>query len=237
VAKVDGDWRVVAGTERTIEVDTVLLGYGLESSSELTRLIGCTQRLDRDLGGWIPVKDSSMRTSTAGIFAAGDGSGIGGVHFALEEGRIAGVMAACFLGAIDETPAAARTAKSMARLRKWSVFRRILNEIYREGPGACELAQADTVVCRCEERTQADLEFLTDEGIRDANILRALSRVGMGRCQGRNCYSHVAATIARKHKIPLTEVLPLSVRPPIKPVSLAAIAERRVQAEAEVHFD
>ena len=36
VAKVDRDWRVIPGTERSIEVDTVLLGYGLESNSELS---------------------------------------------------------------------------------------------------------------------------------------------------------------------------------------------------------
>jgi D-hydroxyproline dehydrogenase subunit alpha len=237
VAKVDSNWRVIAGTERTIEVDTILLGYGLESSSELTRLIGCTHKFDSELGGWIPVKDSSMRTSKAGIFAAGDGSGIGGVRFALEEGRIAGVMAACSLGVIDSALAAARIAQSKARLRKWSEFRRVLNEIYREGPGACELAHANTVICRCEERTHADLETLVNEGVRDANIVRAQSRIGMGRCQGRNCYRHVAATIARKYHLPLAEVQPLSVRPPIKPISLAAIAVRRDQPEAEVIFE
>ncbi len=53
VADVDRDWRVVPATERTIEVDTVLLGYGLESSTEVTRHLGCEHRYDSGLGGWM----------------------------------------------------------------------------------------------------------------------------------------------------------------------------------------
>ncbi len=175
VAKVDRDWRVVPGTERTIEVDTMLLGYGLESSAELSRLVGCQQHFSRNFGGWLPVKDGCMRTSVPGVFAAGDGSGVGGAQHAIEEGRIAGVMAARALGAIAEGEAAMRVAKSLSRLRRMNQFLKTLNDIYAVGPGLYELATPDTIVCRCEERTAAELDATIDDGVGDPNVLRALS--------------------------------------------------------------
>jgi hypothetical protein len=66
LARVDRDWRVIPGSERTVDVDTVVLGYGLESSSELSRLIGCKLRYDRQRGGWIPERDAELRTSVPG---------------------------------------------------------------------------------------------------------------------------------------------------------------------------
>jgi len=234
VAKVDRDWRVLSRTERAIEVDTVLLGYGLESSSELSRLVGCQQHFSRNFGGWLPVKDDSMRTSVPGIFAAGDGSGVGGAKHAIEEGRIAGIMAACDLGAITESEAARRAAKPFGRLRRMNRFLKTLNEIYVVGPGLYELATPDTVICRCEERTGAELDATIGDGVDDLNVIRAVNRIGMGRCQGRNCASHVAAAIARRTGRAVEEIAPGTVRPPIKPVSVAAIAEERFQHDSEV---
>jgi thioredoxin reductase len=234
VAKVDRDWRVIPGTERTIEIDTVLVGYGLESSSELSRLVGCEQHFSRNFGGWLAVKDDHMRTSVPGVFAAGDGSGVGGAKHAIEEGRIAGIIAAHDLGALTEGEAAARAVKPLGRLRRMNRFLRTLNEIYSVGPGLYELATPDTIVCRCEERTAVELDAMIDEGIGDLNVVRAMSRIGMGRCQGRNCASHVAAAIARRTGRRAEEIAPPTVRPPIKPVGVGAIAAERIQHDSEV---
>ena len=105
IAKVDHNWHVIPSTERSIEVDTVILGYGLESNSEMSRLLNCEQVFDRTGGGWLPVRDTRMRTSVPGIYAAGDGGGVGGSHSALQQGRIAGIAAATELGVVSEREA------------------------------------------------------------------------------------------------------------------------------------
>jgi thioredoxin reductase len=233
LARVDRDWRVIPGSERTVEVDTVVLGYGLESSSELSRLIGCKLRYDRQRGGWIPERDSELRTSVPGVFAAGDGSGVGGAKHAEAEGRVAGIAAAGDLGALGSAEARSRIAPLRARLTRMDRFLTTLNQLYLVGPGLFELATDETVICRCEERTVADLDALISGGVRDPNIVRALSRIGMGRCQGRNCASNVAAAIARRSNCPCELVAPLSVRPPVKPVPVAALAEERHQGQSE----
>jgi len=233
LARVDRDWRVIPGTERTIEVDTVLVGYGLESSSELARLIGCRLHFDRQRGGWLPVRDDHLRTSKPGVFAAGDGSGIGGAKHAETEGRIAGIAASADLGALSTDAASARIATARRRLSRMDRFLTTMNRLYLVGPGLFELATPDTVICRCEERSMAELEALIADDISDPNIIRALSRIGMGRCQGRNCASNVAATIARHTGRSLEQIVPLSVRPPVKPVPVAALAEERHQGHSE----
>jgi len=234
VAKVDRDWRVIAGTERSIEVDTVLLGYGLESNSEMSRLLGCEQTFDRNRGGWLPTRDAYMRTSVAGIYAAGDGGGVGGSRSALQQGRIAGIAAAAELGAISEHEATIRLAEPMRRLARIDRFLQTLNRLYAVGPGLYELATGSTLVCRCEERTQSDLDMVVAGGATDVNVVRALTRIGMGRCQGRNCASHVSATIARLTSRDVAGVAPATARPPLKPVPIGAIAAERYQRDAEV---
>ena len=234
VAKVDRDWRVIPGTERTIEVDTVVVGYGLESNSEMSRLLNCDQRFDRTAGGWLPVKDDRMLTSVPGVYAAGDGSGVGGSRSALQQGRIAGIAAAAELGAITPSDAENRLREPSGRLARVNRFVGVLNRIYAVGPGLYEFATPETLVCRCEERTQSDLEAMIAEGSRDVNTIRARNRIGMGRCQGRNCASHVAATIARHTGAEMSAISPPTARPPLKPIPVAAIAEQREQHEAEI---
>jgi thioredoxin reductase len=234
VAKVDRDWRVIPGSERGIEVDTVLLGYGLESNSEISRLLGCEQTFDRSRGGWLPTYDARMRTSVAGIYVAGDGAGVGGSRSAVQKGRIAGIAAAADLGAIGEDQAAGRLVEPTKRLARIDRFVRVLNRIYAVGPGLYELAADSTLVCRCEERTQWDLDMAIAGGANDVSVVRALTRIGMGRCQGRNCASHVSATIARQTGCDIATVAPPTARPPIKPVSVGVIAAERYQHSAEV---
>jgi hypothetical protein len=48
--------------------------------------------------------------------------------------------------------------------------------------------------------------------------------VGMGFCQGRMCEINVRRIVARERKLKLAEVAGFVVRPPVKPVPLAALA-------------
>jgi D-hydroxyproline dehydrogenase subunit alpha len=235
LAQVDRDWRIVAGTERSFDCDTLMLGYGLDSSSELSRLLGCKQYFNRELGGWIPMRDDDLRTSVPGVIAAGDGSGIGGARHATEEGRLAGLVAARELGALDAARAEERLAIVRRRVTRIRRFRTALNSIYAVGPGLFELATAATIVCRCEEKTAGELDaMILDDDVVDPGVARAQSRIGMGRCQGRNCAHFVAATIARRKGMKIEDVPPLSVRPPVRLIPLAAIAEEIPQPAVEI---
>ena len=94
VAETDERKRVIPGTEKEYECDTVLLSVGLIPENELSKMAGV--ELDRKTGG--PVVNESMETSIAGIFACGNVAHVHDVvDFVTEESIRAGANAANFV--------------------------------------------------------------------------------------------------------------------------------------------
>ncbi len=56
----------------------------------------------------------------------------------------------------------------------------------------------DTVVCRCEDVTRAEIEAAIDGGADEINQLKHFTRCGMGPCQGRYCGDNVQELMAQK---------------------------------------
>jgi NADPH-dependent 2,4-dienoyl-CoA reductase/sulfur reductase-like enzyme len=227
-AEVDADWRVVPGTEERVEVDTLCVGYGFFPSVELMRVAGCELRYDEDLGGPVVVVDEWMRTTVDGVSAAGDGTGVAGSYVAVDEGRLAALGAALDLGAASARDAAARAAPVRRRLAGKRRFQQALRRMHRIGPGVYELATPETVVCRCEEVTRAELERAID-ATDDVNVVKGFTRAGMGLCQGRNCARQIAALIAARYGRDLADVPHGTARSPVRPVPIGAIADESVE--------
>lgn len=100
IGEVDSSWKIVPGTEKHFEVDTICLAVGLSPMSQLLNMAGCDMK-DTVLG-LIPECDKTGATSIPGVFAAGDVSGIEEASSAMIEGRIAGIAAAEYLGFITK---------------------------------------------------------------------------------------------------------------------------------------
>lgn len=158
--------RTPSGT-RILEADYLACGFGLIPNLDLAALIGC--RLEQ---GFVAV-DERLRTSIPGVFAAGESTGIGGVDKALAEGRVAGLMAA------DREAEARRFLSAAERTRAWG---RRIEAAHVLRPELRDLAEPDTLLCRCEDITVGALRAFSRG--RDA---RLQARCGMGRCQGRTC--------------------------------------------------
>jgi NADPH-dependent 2,4-dienoyl-CoA reductase/sulfur reductase-like enzyme len=229
IARLDPQWRHIRGSEETLHCDTLCLGYGFIPSSTLSRLLGPRHEWRPDLGGEIPQRDRHMQTSVPGIFAAGDGAGIGGGPLAMLEGRIAGTAAAAALGhgAVDAERRIQHLARALTRERR---FQRMYAALFTPGPGLYEWSRDDTVLCRCEEVTQAEVRRAVSLGTDSTNEVKAVVRCGMGDCQGRMCGHLVAHCIARETGRPIAEVGFLRPRPPIFPVPIVALG-RQVEAE------
>jgi NADPH-dependent 2,4-dienoyl-CoA reductase/sulfur reductase-like enzyme len=223
IAEVDKDWRAVEDTRRVLKVDTICLGYGLVPSVELTRLIGCQHRYAPDLGGWIPARNEDMETSVPGVFAVGDGAGVAGSAMAMFEGRIAGISTAQSLGYISSKEARKRKKPYLSDLKKLGSLRDALDQISYPRPGLFELANDDTIICRCEELTLGDIKSAIGKGTTEMNELKRLTRMGMGRCQGRMCAPIVQEIIAGQTQTPAAEIAYLNQRPPTKPVSIKVL--------------
>jgi NAD(P)H-nitrite reductase large subunit len=104
-------------------------------------------------------------------------------------------------------------------------FRAVMDEMYRFGPGIHTLADEQTTLCRCEEVTVAETLEAVREGATHVNEVKAWTRVGMGRCQGRMCGPALAHLVARAAGTSVTDAGVFTPRPPAKPVLLSALAQ------------
>jgi len=213
----------VSGTTRTVKADAVCVGYGFVPSTELTRLAGCEHRYEPGLGGWVPMRNENMATSVDGIYAAGDCAGVAGSLVALEEGRIAGIAAAHAQGCLSAEEARARMAPSRDRLAGLRRLRAALDALSTPRPGLYELAKDDTIVCRCEEITLGEIRAALVNGVDDVNAVKRMTRSGMGNCQGRYCGPALQEIIARAQGRPAHDIVPLTPRPPLRPVPIGVL--------------
>jgi NAD(P)H-nitrite reductase large subunit len=227
VARLDGAWRPVAGTERAVDVDAVVLGYGLVPSLELADLAGCALAYDAGRGGWIPVADPErlMAASTPGVFVAGDGAGVAGADVAEAEGCLAGLGAARYVDKLGEAEARGRARPAGETLRRFAAFRRTLERVLAPRPGLYELATADTIVCRCEEVPAGEIRAAIEEGARQVTEVRAVTRAGMGLCQGRLCVPTVCGLLERWAGVSPETAGRLPPRLPARPVPVPVLAD------------
>jgi NADPH-dependent 2,4-dienoyl-CoA reductase/sulfur reductase-like enzyme len=217
--------------ERTVAVDTLCVGYGFVPRTQLAQLAGCRLSFADALGGWVPEVDEDFQTSVPGIWVAGDGGGVAGALAAEWEGELVGLAVARRLGALDEKAFAARRKPIARRLHRLRRFRAALDHLFRLRPGPGSLATADTVVCRCEELTLAEVEAGIAAGGTDLRTLKVMTRLGMGPCQGRMCWPAMARLLAARTGKPGEATGPLSVRPPIEPVTLGDLAGEPAAAD------
>ena len=183
---------------RTLDVDCDYLacGFHLVPNIELAAFLGCEVA-----DGAVSV-NAFQETSVAGIYCAGETTGIGGLELSLIEGEIAGLAAA---GLHHE---AATRFGSRRRLRKFSG---LLNQTFALRDELRSTPRPDTLVCGCE-----DVSF---ERLRKQSGWRAAklhTRCGMGPCQGRVCGPSIEFLFGWRLE---------SVRPPVFPVRLASLAQ------------
>ena len=87
----------------------------------------------------------------------------------------------------------------------------------------------ETLLCRCEEISAGRVREEAALGCRDLNRLKVRTRAGMGPCQGRMCGLSMAEVMADEAGSEVDRIAFFRIRPPIKPVSLAELAEMELK--------
>ena len=212
------------GSIETIACDAIGLGFGLRPETQLADIAGCRFRFDNVTQCWLPERDAAGRSSIAGVYLAGDGAGIAGADAAELAGRRAALAVLEDLRCDVMRDAHRQEAASLERaLTRISIFREGL-EIAFAPPFACAATwPGETIVCRCEQIDAATLRRCVRSGdATEINRLKALTRVGMGRCQGRMCGEAALALIAEETRGSMQTVGRLRAQAPVKPIPLAA---------------
>ena len=179
--------------EKTFDLncDYLACAFGLTPNLELPKLLGCGTKNDT-----VEV-DEYQQTSLENTYCAGEPTGIGGIDSALTEGRIAGLAAA---GKKD------KANKLLSRRNRYIKFAKAMAAGFCLRDEIKKLASENTIICRCEDVTAAQLAEFDD--FKSAKLQ---TRCGMGPCQGRICGCALKTIYGWENQ---------SVRPPIYPAKL-----------------
>lgn len=183
-ARLDADWKPIPGSEKTVPVDAVCVSHGFTPRLELAIAADCQLTPDRFV-----MVDDRQHTTTVGVYAAGEITGIGGVDLALAEGEIAGLHAASHAAEGFEAGGSGSALRSARRRRTvFTGFAHRIESAHGIRPGWTGWLEDSTVICRCEEVTLGEIR--TTATRTESESLRSLklsTRAGLGICQGRMC--------------------------------------------------
>ena len=201
--------------EKTVRCDAVGFGFGLKSETQLADLAGCNFRFDVANRQWLPERDADGESTVSGVYLAGDGAGIGGADAAELCGERVGLAIAARCGRERD---ARRIATIDRQLRRLARFRFGLDRAF---PLPLATHADDTILCRCERiDVRAARTAIRDFGVVEINRLKAISRVGMGRCQGRMCSLAAAELLAAETGQDVAAVGRLRGQSPVKPIPM-----------------
>lgn len=212
-----------------IDGDAVAIGHGLKSEQQLAELLGCRSRHDAGSGQWLVETDDEGRTSVAHAYIAGDMAGIRGGHAAESAGELA---AWALLKDLQRRDNAARRDVLKHQLSRQDRFRRGLERAFPFPQSRIALLPDETIVCRCEGITAGALrKAIGDWQPAEVNRLKAMTRCGMGRCQGRLCGGIAAGLLAAHSDLSPAGVGHLRAQAPIKPLPGPSAAIEKDAAE------
>jgi D-hydroxyproline dehydrogenase subunit alpha len=223
LTRVDRSWRA-HGPARAVTVDAVAVSHGFVPLLDLSRALGCRDEQLADYPAATVTVDADQGTSTPGVFACGEATGVGGAVKAELEGAVAGAAAARRLGRLGEAAFRAAAARAIPRIGRARDFAALLRRLYPLADGWLSGLQPDTVICRCEDVTWEELTGALSAGPSDLRSIKGLTRCGMGYCQGRVCGPVVQYAAARMTGRPLAALGDLQVRHIVTPVPLSHLA-------------
>jgi NADPH-dependent 2,4-dienoyl-CoA reductase/sulfur reductase-like enzyme len=216
-------FRTASGQIEQIDCDAIGMGYHLRPETQLADLARCAFRFDTLTRQWLPQIDELGRSSVPGVYLAGDGVRVLGADGAENAGRLAAHAALIDLGRTEQAGALDALKREQRRMDR---FREGLAQAFEWPAQQVAKLPDETIVCRCEGITAGELRrVIRDEGAQEANRAKALSRVGMGRCQGRYCGHAAAEIIADAARVPLEQVGRLRGQAPVKPLAIATVED------------
>ena len=124
--------------------------------------------------------------------------------------------------AVDER-AMARLRAKVARLR---AFQRAIARAFVWPAARAAALPDDMALCRCENVRVGEVRaaILAAQVPPEVNRLKAITRCGMGRCQGRFCGPALQEVVAAQAGRPVVEAGRLRAQAPVKPIALDIVA-------------
>ncbi|WP_192247208.1 FAD/NAD(P)-dependent oxidoreductase [Mesorhizobium silamurunense] len=209
-------WRDAGGREHLTPCDMIGMGWHLRAETHLADLTGCAFTYDEQWRQWLPMTDEMGRAGD-GVYLAGDGVRLLGADGAEIAGRLA--AAACLSDLGRPTSCVRADLRKLARLER---FARGLACAFPWPAAMVRALPDEAIVCRCENVTAGAVREGANFGGGEANRVKSLSRVGMGRCQGRYCQLAAVELVAAQGGCTPDAVGRFRGQAPVRPAPIGA---------------
>ena len=230
VAPYSSTWVPDLSRAEQVAAQTLAVGYGFIPRTQLSQQMGLNHGFSAD--GYLRVCANVWQQSNEPhVHLAGDMGGIRGGEAAMLAGRIAAVSILLQRNVLDLELALVRRDRYLSKLKSIVRFRAAVDRYTERGAGQTALPAADTVICRCEHATRADIDRALEQGVQDLASLKMRTRVSMGDCQGRMCVGY--CTDRLREATGRQDVGWLRPRFPVDPIPFSAF--QPVGTEAASH--
>lgn len=82
------------------------------------------------------------------------------------------------------------------------------------------------IICRCEEVSEQEIiDAIRIFDLRTVDDVKRLTCARMGLCQGRTCERLMQSILAEVANMRISELLPLSKRPPTRPIDIESLTK------------
>lgn len=191
------------------DADAVVLAHRRLPAPQLAFQVGARMRFRASVGAYFPEPTDGVGTSVPGLFAVGEVAG-----FPESAATASGAAAAArILGATAPPlppPAVEEPAGEMLG------YLRELRTALAGAPRA--------FACPCEDILFREVEEAVAHGYRGIEVIKRMTGVGTGLCQGRYCLPDTLLLLSVLEGRPPDAVGYITQRPPVLPVALEALA-------------
>jgi len=196
-----------------VEADHVAITDYFAPQTQLARTANCVQAYNAVGQYFFTASDRAGLTSTEGIYLCGEGQGIHGREYAAVTGEIA---ARAFVQTLGLRLSGGRFLSAhRALLRLYA--RRLERLMYPQGSFKVSPAAE---ACTCEHVSMSQVADAIEFGLRDLTSIKAVTRCGMGTCQGRYCEPIVTRMVAMSGQPPRA---PFFQKGFVRPVPVAVL--------------
>jgi len=208
------------GHEHELSTSLLLVHDGVIPNTWLPMSAGIRHHFDSVQSCWVPDIHGAGSTSRKDISMVGDGVRIGGASVAALQGERVAHEVESYLRTQNNSFATAEPP-ALNRQRR---LRRFLDQAFPP-MNDFQLPTDETIVCRCEEVTAAEIRQVAARGCMGPNQGKAFTRCGMGPCMGRKCALTVSQLMADARGVSVEDIGHYRIRPPIRPITIGQLAD------------
>jgi hypothetical protein len=223
--KVEGIRFKSRGESIQLSADHLFLHQGVIPNLNMTRSMGLEHHWCKQQLCWKPTLDQWGQSSVPNVAVAGDSSGIVGADAAQAMGKVVALQRLVRLGLVSEQHRDLQSVDYLDFIARMNQFRAFIDCLYQPVVGHRIPDSPQTVVCRCEEQTVAQLKTGFEKGAVGPDELKGLTRCGMGPCQGRQCGHTVSELLASWQEKTVSEVGYYRLRSPMRLLNLTELSQ------------